>query len=223
MYRLVKNAISLLAFGFTGLGILCLAFAVVAAIDAQHGAFAAESAFEQLYAEVVEAVPDQQNWSDGRKAQFLEARAQELGAPSGVVRIPSLNLSVPVFDGTSELVLNRGAGWIEGTAPIGSAGNVGIAGHRDGFFRGLKDLQVGDAIEVATVDETLTYRVHETMIVYPDDVHVLHPTPRPALTLVTCYPFYFVGHAPQRYIVRAILEARSSTMTGSVTRQNRER
>ena len=102
-------------------------------------------------------------------------------------------------------MLNRGAGWIEGTAGLGSSGNVGVAGHRDGFFRGLKDIKQGDAIEIATIDGSLTYQVSEIMIVDPKDVYVLEPTPDPAITLVTCYPFYFVGHAPKRYIVKGEL------------------
>jgi sortase A len=119
-------------------------------------------------------------------------------------------------------VLNRGAGWIEGTAGLGSSGNVGVAGHRDGFFRGLKDINEGDAIEIATIDGSLTYKVSEIMIVEPKDVYVLEPTPDPSVTLVTCYPFYFVGNAPQRYIVRAVLEDGQPLMSGLLTSQNSE-
>jgi sortase A len=96
-------------------------------------------------------------------------------------------------------------GWIEGTAALGVSGNLGLAGHRDGYFRGLKDLKIGDVIEVQTVERTMRYRVDETLIVEPSDVFVLEPTQEPSITLVTCYPFYFVGHAPQRYIVKGRL------------------
>ena len=91
-----------------------------------------------------------------------------------------------------------------GTAPPGTDGNSGIAGHRDGFFRGLKDIVPGDAIELDTLNGKEAYRVERTWVVEPEDVSVLDPTPMRALTLVTCYPFYFVGSAPQRFIVRAV-------------------
>jgi len=123
-----------------------------------------------------------------------------------VLEIPSLKLTVPIFVGTSELQLNRGVGWIEGTAMPGDEGNVGLAGHRDGYFRGLKDLKVGDTIEVESIGRTLRYRVTQLKIVEPTDVSVLDPTDEPSVTLVTCYPFYYVGNAPQRYIVRGTLD-----------------
>src|SRR6187399_2240272 len=120
-----------------------------------------------------------------------------------VLRVPSLKLVVPVFEGTSEENLNRGAGRIEGTAPIGDLGNIGIAAHRDGFFRVLKDIRVGDELLLERLDATDTYRIVATRIVDPSDVSVLSATGAPAVTLVTCYPFYYVGSAPQRFIVRA--------------------
>lgn len=124
--------------------------------------------------------------------------------PIAVLRIPRLLLEVPVGFGTDESVLLRGAGWIEGTATPGTLGNVAIAAHRDSFFRGLKDVAVGDLIEIETLDRSDSYRVAELSIVAPTDVGVLADTGNAALTLVTCYPFYFVGHAPQRFIVRAV-------------------
>ena len=217
MSRLIGKAVHLLALGCTSLGLVCLAVFLVATLDARHSAWAAENAFEQLYQEILAEHPDQEDWSEGRKKQYFESRAAEIGAPSGLIRIPSLDLTVPIFEGTSELVLNRGAGWIEGTAGLGSSGNVGVAGHRDGFFRGLKDIKEGDAIEIATIEGALTYQVSEIMIVDPKDVYVLEPTPDPAVTLVTCYPFYFVGNAPQRYIVRAVLENGQPLMSGLMT------
>ena len=90
------------------------------------------------------------------------------------------------------------------TALPGTDGNSGIAGHRDGFFRGLKDVGPGDAIEIETLQGEEVYRVERVWVVYPEDVTVLEATPTRSLTLVTCYPFYHVGPAPQRYIVRAV-------------------
>jgi len=92
-----------------------------------------------------------------------------------------------------------------GHRSTGTDGNSGIAGHRDGFFRGLKDIATGDWIELETLSGKEVYRVEQTWVVDPEDVSVLDPTPRRALTLVTCYPFYFVGAAPRRFIVRAVL------------------
>jgi len=121
-----------------------------------------------------------------------------------ILRIPGIALEVPVNYGTDEWVLLRGAGLVEGTALPGSNGNVAIAAHRDTHFRGLKDLSRGDRIELAMLDSTQTYVVTDLSVVEPTDVHVLADTGEPVLTLVTCYPFYFVGHAPQRFIVRAV-------------------
>jgi sortase A len=136
-----------------------------------------------------------------------ELKAAALGAQDAVIallRIPGIALEVPVYYGTGEPVLRRGAGLVEGTAVPGSAGNVGIAAHRDSFFRGLKDVSVGDLIELSTPGQTWRYRITSLSVVDPSDVHVLDDVGEPILTLVTCYPFYFVGNAPQRYIVRAV-------------------
>jgi sortase A len=148
--------------------------------------------------------PDQSLWSPQRIAAYASAIAQG-DLAEGLLRIPSLNLEVPLYRGTGEINLNRGAGLIEGTAPLASAGNTGIAAHRDGFFRSLKDARDGDEVLVQTHEGLLRYRVTDISIVAPSDTHVLAPTPVPSLTLVTCYPFYFVGSAPRRYIVRAEL------------------
>ena len=117
---------------------------------------------------------------------------------------PQIGLEVAVLPGTDDFTLNRAVGNIEDTALPGTDGNSGIAGHRDGFFRGLKDVGPGDAIELETLQGEEVYRVERVWVVYPDDVTVLEATPTPSLTLVTCYPFYHVGPAPQRYIVRAV-------------------
>ncbi|HMK72412.1 MAG TPA: class D sortase, partial [Myxococcaceae bacterium] len=105
----------------------------------------------------------------------------------------------------------RAVGWVEGTARPGEPGNIGIAGHRDGFFRGLKDVRPGDALELAIPGGSRTYRIDRIRVVKPQDVRDLEPTTIPTVTLITCYPFYFVGSAPERYIVRATLaDARAS-------------
>ena len=146
---------------------------------------------------------DQSLWAPGRVAEYEESLEHDLEPPMAILRIPRIGLHVAVLPGTDELTLNRASGHIEGTSLPGEAGNIGIAGHRDGFFRGLKDLQVGDRLDLETLAGTTRFVIDDLRIVEPEEVHVLDPTPSPTLTLVTCYPFYFVGSAPQRYIVRA--------------------
>jgi sortase A len=147
--------------------------------------------------------PDTSTWSPKRLEEY-RATLSSKDLPEAVLRIPKLALEVPVFHGTSDFVLNRGAGRVEGTAEASSpTGNIGIAAHRDGFFRPLKDITVGDEMSLATVHDTKLYRVSSVRIVDPSDVSVLEPTPDSSITLVTCYPFYYLGSAPKRFIVHA--------------------
>lgn len=148
---------------------------------------------------------DQSLWSATRVRAFRQANLREI--PQGVLRIPSLALEVPIFASTSEINLNRGAGHIEGTAALDAPGNVGIAAHRDGFFRKLKDAKAGQTVFLDMRTRTVRYRIVDIRIVNPSDVSVLAATVAPSITLVTCYPFYFVGPAPQRFIVRAEIDA----------------
>jgi len=149
--------------------------------------------------------PDQSLWSPGRIAAWRKAALLEAApAPLAVLRIRKIRLEVPLLPGTDDHTLDRAVGHIEGTAQPGTDGNVGIAGHRDGFFRGLKDITPGDVIELDTLQGNEVYRVERTWVVDPEDVSVLAATSTRALTLVTCYPFYFVGSAPRRFIVRAV-------------------
>ncbi len=149
--------------------------------------------------------PDFRLWSEKRIRSYQASLAANVAPPLGVLEISALQLHVPVLEGTDDLTLDRGVGHIAGTAPLGEPGNIGIAGHRDGFFRVLKDIHVGDTIDVHTQRGRSRYVVDEIQIVSPDDVSVLAPRAEPSLTLVTCYPFYFVGSAPSRYIVHATL------------------
>jgi len=127
-------------------------------------------------------------------------------APKGVIGlldVPRLGLSVMVVEGSGTAALRRAAGHIPGTALPGEPGNVGISAHRDTFFRPLRNIRQNDVITVSTPLGEYRYRVVSTRIVSPADVEVLDPTDSQILTLVTCYPFYFVGSAPDRFIVRA--------------------
>jgi sortase A len=144
-------------------------------------------------------------WSEKRIREYKASLSIAKQLPLAVLDINRLRIRVPVFEGTDELVLNRGLGWIVGTARPGEAGNIGIAGHRDGFFRGLKDIVAGDTMELQLLGQRATYVVDEIRIVTPEQVEVLQPRAAPAITLVTCYPFYFIGDAPQRFIVHATL------------------
>ncbi len=128
------------------------------------------------------------------------------GAMSGLVgrlEIPRVGLSVVVAEGADDATLRRAAGHIPGTGLPGSSGNVGIAGHRDTLFRSLRGIRLEDTILLTTLQGAYRYRVVSTKIVDPSDVAVLNPDGGEILTLVTCYPFYFIGPAPDRFIVRA--------------------
>jgi sortase A len=151
------------------------------------------------------ATPDQSLWSPERIVAWRKAVGEPAATPLAVLRIPRLRLEVPVLPGTDDRTLDRAVGHIDDTALPGADGNSGIAGHRDGFFRGLKDIAEGDVIELETAKVKEVYRVERTWVVDPEDVSVLDPTPTRALTLVTCYPFYYIGPAPRRFIVRAVL------------------
>jgi len=129
----------------------------------------------------------------------------DIGAVVARLDAPSVNLSTAVLEGSDDAILNRGAGHIEDTALPGEPGNIGIAGHRDTVFRPVRRMHVGDELTLSTGDRVYRYRISRTLIVGPDDVYVLDPTRTPTLTLVTCYPFDFVGHAPKRFIVQATL------------------
>jgi LPXTG-site transpeptidase (sortase) family protein len=125
----------------------------------------------------------------------------------GLLEIPSLGLRAPLYSDTSELNLNRGAGLIPGMASPGEGGNLGVAAHRDGMFRPLENIQVGAAIEVRTADFHYIYHVTSIAVVDRTDAALLRHTDEPAITLVTCYPFRFVGPAPRRFVVRGLLDS----------------
>ena len=150
--------------------------------------------------------PDQANWSPSRIAAWETSRAKKSDDVLAVLSIPSVELEVPVYQGASDFNMDRGAGIIDGTASPDQTGNVGISGHRDGYFRALKDVQAGDSLLLQTPSGEKRYTIRETFIVDPVDVEVLDPTEQSTVTLVTCYPFYFVGSAPQRFIVRAEID-----------------
>jgi sortase A len=186
-------------------GLVCLVYVGAQYIDGRRGSQEALERFAELQAtDKRTESPDLTLWSPQRIAAWQSTLTLPRELPLGVLRIPRIHLEVPVLEGTSDVTLNRGVGHIEETAVPGTSGNTGIAGHRDGFFRSLKDVGLGDEIELETLQEKQLYRIERVWIVNPEDVSVLDSTPAQSITLVTCYPFYFVGSAPQRYIVRAV-------------------
>jgi sortase A len=161
-------------------------------------------------------------WSEKRIAAFNESLTRHFSPPGAVLHISKIHLEVPVFEGTDDLTLNRGVGRIRGTAHLdtdGNGNNIGIAGHRDGFFRGLKDVQNGDTIDLVLADRTMSFVIDKIQVVDPGNVSVLKSGSVSSLTLVTCYPFYFNGSAPQRYIVHASLITPAPSQ-GAPTKQN---
>jgi len=150
--------------------------------------------------------PNQAAWAEKRIREYEESLKVAGDPPLAVLSIDHLDITVPVYNGTDEYNLNRGVGRIKGTAWVDTEGNLGIAGHRDGFFRPLKDIEIGDNMQLQTAGGIVTYAVSSIEIVEPDDVSVLSATDERTITLVTCYPFYYVGHAPKRYIVKATAE-----------------
>ena len=149
------------------------------------------------------ATPNFSLWSDQRVKAYQMSLVKRFSPAIAILRIPKIHVEVPVMEGTDDLILNRGVGHVVGTANPGESGNVAIAGHRDGFFRGLKDMSLGDTIGISTMERTETYVIDRITIVDRTDVSVLGPRPQASMTLITCYPFYFIGSAPKRYIVQA--------------------
>jgi len=134
------------------------------------------------------------------------APAAKEGDALGRIEIPRLGLSVVVLQGTTSKTLLLGVGHIEGTALPGEAGNIGIAGHRDTYFRVLKDIRRNDEILLQTAAGVARYEVDWIQITAPGDGGIVLPTTKSALTLVTCYPFHYIGAAPERFVVHAHIQ-----------------
>jgi sortase A len=143
-----------------------------------------------------------------------QPRAASVAQPSGTttvgtIEIPAVGLATRVLEGSNAGTLRLAVGHIPGTALPGRSGNVGLAGHRDTYFRSLRRIKVGDEIRFTTVAGTFKYRVISLRVVFPNAIEVLKDTQLPTLTLVTCYPFDFIGTAPQRLIVHAEMVSNS--------------
>jgi sortase A len=136
-------------------------------------------------------------------ARVDASAALATGALIGSLDIPRLRLSAVIAEGDDAATLKVAIGHLPDTALPWQEGNSALAGHRDTFFRPLQHIRVGDTLRVSTVHGDFRYQVRETMVVDPHDVWILDPTDRPTLTLITCYPFSYVGQAPRRFIVKA--------------------
>lgn len=152
----------------------------------------------------------QAKWSQMKGAHELERSVATSPSPIaggvvGRVEIPRLNLSTVIFEGTDQDVLERGAGHLPGSALPGNRGNTVLAAHRDTFFRPLRGIRIGDRVKIHQPGGDDIYIVKSARVVQPNEVDVLKSTAEPSLTLITCYPFRFIGPAPERFVVRAVL------------------
>jgi sortase A len=173
-----------------GVGVIALSYFAFAKLDAWvYQASANRSLDSQIQMQREQISPPQPAAKDGDVL--------------GRVDIPRLGMSVAVLKGTSSRILRLGAGHIEGTALLGGPGNSGIAGHRDTFFRPLRNIRQNDEIEIQTATGLSRYRVDWFRVVGPGDMSVLARSTESELTLVTCYPFYYFGAAPKRFVVHA--------------------
>jgi sortase A len=196
-----ERFLAALQYACLGAGALLVSMVALARLDGEAGRLSAIEAFEASV-----PAPDQSLWSPERIRDYTASLAAVKDAPLAILRIADLGLEVPVYATDSELHLNRGAGLIAGMGLPDKGGNLGIAGHRDGFFRVLKDAAPGQKIEIVTRNRTHVFRVVSTEVVDATDLRPLADTLEPTVTLVTCYPFYFMGHAPRRFIVRGAYE-----------------
>ena len=159
-------------------------------------------------------MPDQSLWAEKMKVRYESAKITE-EVPLALLSVERLNLKAPVYPGTHRKTLDRGLGVVEGTTHPGEVGNIAISGHRDSFFRVLKDIKLGDRIEMQTPEGLEDFEVSEITIVDALEVSVLDPTDTTVLTLITCHPFYYEGYAPDRYIVKATPVDADATMNKS--------
>jgi len=173
------------------IGALSLSYVALTLLYAKHYQEAAGNALDkQIYAE------------EQHKAGSSPSVAKE-GDVLGRIEVPRLKIRVAILEGTTPHTLRLGVGHIDGTAFPGTTGSIGIAGHRDTYFRGLKDIQRNDEILLETPAGTSRYEVDWIRITDPADGGILAPSADSGLTLVTCYPFHYIGAAPERYVVHA--------------------
>jgi sortase A len=205
-----------LLFGLLALDV-CIWIYTASSVDQAYGDWAFDQTLLGAKPSVPGFIADEIGWLFGqnRAAAPAEEKAEKLEPPpmaqpieTGMLlarlRISRLKVAVMVREGATESTLRRAVGHVPGTALPGNVGNVGLAGHRDTFFRPLANVHKDDTIDLDTAQGTFRYLVTSTQIVSPRDVAVLKASGGKTLTLVTCYPFYYVGSAPRRFIVHAV-------------------
>jgi sortase A len=181
---------------FLIVGVLLLGYCGYVLLDAKLFQAAEDRSFEQEVSSARLAAPIAGGLRD---LQAVSATDGTLGK----IEIDRIGVAAMILEGIDNRTLRRAVGHIPGTPLPGQTGNVAIAGHRDTFFRALRKIQRDDEIRLTTVDGSYRYVVDSMQVVEPDDMRVLDDSSDTILTLVTCYPFYFVGPAPKRFVVRA--------------------
>ena len=175
---------------FLALGLLTLGYSAYVVVDARAYQAYEQSKFEAML-------------EKGTGSPQLSATPLVEGDVIGEIQVPRLHLKAIVVQGDSHTILRRAVGHIPETALPGTPGNVALAGHRDTFFRPLRNIKLGDTITLKTSNGDFQYLVESTQIVPSANVEVLSATPLPTLTLITCFPFDYIGAAPNRFVVRA--------------------
>src|ERR1035437_10239134 len=159
--------------------------------------------YAKVYQEAAGNVLEEQISGQEQHKVILSTIKARQGDVLGRIEIPRLGLKVAMLEGTTAQPLRLGVGHIKGTAIPGQPGNIGIAGHRDTYFRALKDIRTNDKIQIQTPTGLSNYEVDKVQVVAPEDTGILAQTAGSAITLVTCYPFQFIGGAPERLVVHA--------------------
>ena len=199
--------------GLIALGLLCLVYYSVVTVHTVRYQRAAKSEIEKMVS--IERPPA------ARAVAPEVSKPLKAGELIGRIDIPRLKLSAAIAEGDDDKTLGKAVGHLPDTPlPWHGRGNVAVAAHRDGLFRPLEKIRIGDDVRVVTARGEYRYHVTKTHIVDPDDVWVIAPTATPTITLITCYPFSFVGNAPRRFIVQAELRADigGAVLKGSVVR-----
>lgn len=199
--------------GLIALGLLCLVYYSVITVHAWRYQRAAKSQVDQMVS--IERPPA------ARAVVADIPKPLKAGELIGRIDIPRLKLSAAIAEGDDDKTLGKAVGHLPDTPlPWHRRGNVAVAAHRDGLFRPLEKIRIGDDVRVVTARGEYRYHVTKTHIVDPDDVWVIAPTATPTITLITCYPFSFVGNAPRRFIVQAelVTDIGGSVLKGSVVK-----
>lgn len=190
-----------LAIGLLLTGLGCMGAWTWEQLDSRYYQHSAGRRLEALQVRSASVVPSGRA-PEARKKRAARERIPE-GDPIGRIEIDRVHLSAIVAEGTADRTLRRAVGHVPSTPLPGDDGNVVLAGHRDSFFRPLRSVEEGDRIRLTTPEEEMEYEITSIEVVGAEDVDVMWPTKERTLTLITCYPFHYIGPAPDRYVVRA--------------------